>query len=185
MVEAGGTDSSGRPVPREPNLMPPRATGPHRPGHTYRKESRSDRVRANNRPVQVRAVIVALGVCLGVAVGGCGASDRESDAAAVAERFHAALEERDGEAACAELSRETASKLEQQEAVPCEEAVLALELPRGGAVAGREVYVRSASVDLVDGGTTFLDEGPRGWKVSAAGCASTAPNQPYACQLEG
>jgi hypothetical protein len=135
--------------------------------------------------VPARAVILALGVLLSLGAAGCGASDRESDAATVAERFHAALELRDGEAACAELSEETASKLEQQEEKPCEEAVLALELPRGGTTAETGVYVTSAIVDLVEGGTTFLDEGADGWKVSAAGCTPTAPNLPYDCVLEG
>jgi hypothetical protein len=132
-----------------------------------------------------RAVVLALGACLAVAAVGCGASDRESDAAAVAERFHAALEQGDGAAACAELSEETQSKLEQQEGTPCEEAVLSLELPRGATAADTAVYLRSASVQLAEGGTTFLDEGAQGWKVSAAGCTPTAPDQPFDCELEG
>ena len=131
-----------------------------------------------------RALILALGACLAVAFGGCGASDREADAAVVAERFHAALEQGDGDAACAELNEVTASKLEQQEEMPCEEAVLELELPRGGTAAVTEVYVTSASVALAEGETTFLDEGPEGWKVSVAGCTPTAPNRPYDCVLE-
>ena len=103
----------------------------------------------------------------------------------MAERFHAALEERDGDAACAELSQHTAGELEQEEEMPCEEAVLELELPRGGSATRVGVYVTSASVDLVEGSTTFLNEGPDGWKVSAAGCRRTAPNLPYDCVLEG
>jgi hypothetical protein len=134
--------------------------------------------------VPARAAILALGACLAAAFGGCGASDRETDAAVVAERFHAALEQGDGEAVCAELNEVTASKLEQQEEMPCEEAVLELELPRGGTAAATEVYVTSASVALAEGGTTFLDEGPEGWKVSVAGCTPTAPNLPYDCVLE-
>jgi hypothetical protein len=135
--------------------------------------------------VPARAAILALGALLALAAVGCGASDRASDAGAVAERFHAALEQRDGASACAELSEETASKLEQQEATPCEEAVLELELPRGGTAAESSVYVTSASVALAEGGTTFLDEGADGWKVSAAGCTPTAPDLPYDCVLEG
>ena len=131
-----------------------------------------------------RAAILALGACLAVAFGGCGASDREADAAVVAERFHAALEQGDGEAVCAELNEVTASKLEQQEEMPCEEAVLELELPLGGSAAVTEVYVTSASVALAEGGTTFLDEGPEGWRVSVAGCTPTAPDLPYDCVLE-
>jgi hypothetical protein len=135
--------------------------------------------------VPARAAILALGACLAVAFGGCGASGREADAAVVAERFHAALEQGDGEAACAELNQVTVSKLEQQEETPCEQAVLELDLPRGVAAAEADVYVTSASVALAEGGkTTFLDEGPEGWKVSVAGCTPTAPNLPYDCVLE-
>lgn len=133
----------------------------------------------------VRAAIIALGACVALGCVGCVASDRASDAAAVAERFHAALERGDGAAACAELSEETASELEQREEMPCEEAVLELELPRGGTAAETGVYVTSAFVDLVEGGTTFLDEGADGWKVSAAGCTPRAANLPYDCLLEG
>ena len=132
----------------------------------------------------VRAITLALGACLVLAAPGCGASDRTSDAAAVAERFHSAIGREDGGAACAELSEETASALEQQEDAPCEEAVLGLELPGEGTAAKTDVYVTTASVVLAEGGATFLDEGSQGWKVSAAGCTPTAPNLPYDCELE-
>jgi hypothetical protein len=128
-------------------------------------------------------LIVAVSAC--AAAAGCGASDRESDAAAVAERFHAAIEQRAGGAACEELSEDARGRLEQQERKPCEEAILGLELPRGGTAARTVVYVTTASVSLAEGGTTFLDEFDQGWKVSAAGCVPTAPDQPYECELEG
>lgn len=123
--------------------------------------------------------------CLVAGVAGCGTAGRADDAAAVAERFHAALEQDDGQAACDELSEETASKLERQEKKPCEQAILQLDLPKGGSVAARRVEMRSASATLAEGGADFLDEGPEGWKVSAAGCEPTAPDQPYDCELEG
>jgi hypothetical protein len=126
-------------------------------------------------------------VCLlaPVATVGCGTGNRANDAAAVTARFHAALEAEDGQAACDELSEETASKLEQQEKKPCERAILELELPKGGTVAVRRVEMRSAYTSLADGSADFLNEGPEGWKISAAGCEPTAPNQPYDCELEG
>ena len=102
----------------------------------------------------------------------------------MAERFHAALEGGNGQAACAALSEETASKLEDQERKPCEEAILSLELPKGGTVADTRVYVTSAFTTLTEGGSDFLDEGPNGWRVSAAGCEPTTPSQPYDCELE-
>jgi hypothetical protein len=124
------------------------------------------------------ACLLALVVC------GCGTGDREQDAAAVSARFHAAVEAGDGEAACAQLNPETASKLEKQEQKPCEEAILSLELPKGHTVADASVHITSAFTTLAEGGSDFLDDGPHGWMVSAAGCEPTAPSQPYDCELE-
>ena len=132
----------------------------------------------------MRTRVASLACLLALALAGCGTADREDDAAAVVTRFHAALQNRDGQAACAALNAETASKLESQEQKPCPRAVLSLELPKGGTVADTRVYVTSAFAQLAEGGTDFLDEGPDGWKVSAAGCKPSAPSQPYDCQLE-
>jgi hypothetical protein len=63
--------------------------------------------------------------------------------------------------------------------------VLEIDLPRGVPVTGANVYMVSASVDLRGGAVTFLNEGPVGWKVSAAGCFPTEPGHPYDCELEG
>jgi hypothetical protein len=130
---------------------------------------------------------VAVFACLllASALAACGTADRESDVAAVTQRFHAALEAGDGRAACAELSEETVSKLEQQEKKPCSEAVLALRLPKGGTVGATGVYVQSAYADLTQGGTDFLSRGPEGWTISAAGCRPKGADQPYECELEG
>ena len=129
---------------------------------------------------------VALFACLlSLALAACGTEEREDDAAAVAERFHAALAAGDGAAACEDLTEETASRLERQEKRPCEEAILGLELPEGGTVAYRRVELRSAMTRLAEGGTDFLDEGSDGWKISAAGCEPKPPEQPYECELEG
>jgi hypothetical protein len=128
------------------------------------------------------AVVACL---LALPLAACGSGGRERDAAAVSERFHAALEAGDGQAACDELSEETASKLEQQEQKACYEAILKLELPKGGRVRATRVYVQSAYTSLAGGEADFLSDGPAGWKISAAGCRPTAPDQPYECELEG
>jgi hypothetical protein len=129
---------------------------------------------------------VALLACLlALAVAGCATGEREDDAAAVSERFHAALDDGDGAAACNLLAEETASALEQQEGDPCEEAILSLELPTGGTVAYRRVEMTSAETRLAEGSSDFLDEGPDGWRIAAAGCVPTTPEQPYECELEG
>lgn len=127
----------------------------------------------------------AIACLVAVVLAACGTADRERDAAAVTERFHAALEANDGQAACEELSEETASTLEQQEDKPCDEAILGLGIPKGGTVTAREVVERSAYTELSAGGADFLDEGPAGWEISAAGCRPTAPDRPYECVLEG
>ena len=128
--------------------------------------------------------VASLACLLALALVGCGTADREDDAGAVAARFHAALEQGDGQAACDQLNEETASKLEKQEQKPCEEAILSLELPKGHTVADASVHITSAFTTLAEGGADFLDEGPNGWRVSAAGCEPTAPSQPYDCELE-
>ena len=128
--------------------------------------------------------VASLACLLTLALVGCATADREDDAGAVAARFHAALEQGDGQAACDQLNEETASKLEKQEKKPCAEAILSLELPKGGTVADTRVYVTSAFTTLAEGGSDFLDEGPNGWRVSAAGCQPTAPSHPYDCELE-
>ena len=143
-------------------------------------------MRTPGHEVAVVGTRVALLACLvALLLAGCGTEDRERDAAAAAERFHSALETGDGRAACHELIENTASKLEQQEKKPCEEAILSLDIPKGGSVADTRVYLESAIATVAEGGTDFLDEGPDGWKVSAAGCEPTTPEQPYDCELEG
>jgi hypothetical protein len=137
------------------------------------------------RQVAVGPKAAVFACLLALALAGCGAGDRGQDVAAVAQRFHAALEAGDGQAACDQLSEETASKLEQQEKKPCDQAILGLALPKGGTVAATGVYVQSAYALRGEGGTDFLSEGPDGWTISAAGCRPTAPKQPYECELEG
>jgi hypothetical protein len=133
----------------------------------------------------VRPIVVVFACLLALVTTGCAAGERADDVAAVTARFHAALEAGDGPAACAELSAETVSKLERDEEKPCEEAILGLDLPKGGTIAVRRVEMRSAYTRLAEGGADFLNEGPDGWKISAAGCEPTVSGRPYECELEG
>ena len=121
-----------------------------------------------------------------VALAGCGTSARDTDAAGVSDRFHAALDDGDGAAACRELTSETRKKLERDEGKACGEAILGLDLPAGATAARAKVYVTTAFVELEGpASAVFLDEGPDGWKISAAGCSPGAPDQPFDCELEG
>jgi hypothetical protein len=125
-------------------------------------------------------------VLVGAALTGCATTTRDSDAAGVSDRFHSALEDGNGAAACRELSSETRKKLERDEGQACDEAILGLDLPAGARAARAKVYVRTALVELKGPSSAeFLDEGPDGWKISAAGCSSGAPDQPFDCELEG
>ena len=131
-------------------------------------------------PAAVAVILLAL-ACSQPAVE---LSGRERDARAVVGRSRRRSAERDGTAACAELSAETSSELEQDEGKPCRRAILGLGLPggtrserRGDRDLGRRV--------AAEGGTLFLDQGPDGWEISAAGCRPSAPDQPFECELEG
>jgi hypothetical protein len=127
------------------------------------------------------ALVVA--VCALLAQGGC--SSRGTDEVrAEAVRFQTALGRSDARAACDQLVPDTRKKLEQDEGRPCERAILELELPRGGSPGATSVEVTSAAVALTSGATTFLDDGPRGWRVSAAGCTPAGRDMPYECELE-
>ena len=121
-----------------------------------------------------------------VALAGCGTSARDTDAAGASDRFHAALDDGDGAAACRELTSETRKKLERDEGKACGEAIRGLDLPAGATAARAKVYVTTAFVELEEpASAVFLDEGPDGWKISAAGCTPGAPDQPFDCELEG
>jgi len=125
---------------------------------------------------------VSVLAALVVALSGCGTASSEHDARGSVQRFFAALSRHDGNAACHELSEETASKVAGDEKKPCGEAVLSLGLATAS-IRKVSVYVDSAQAKLQGGGAVFLDETPKGWKVSAAGC-KPQPGKPYDCELE-
>ena len=118
-----------------------------------------------------------------LAIPGCGTDASARDARESVERFYAAVESRDGAAACEELSEDASSALETSEGKPCEDAVLSLELTPA-AVATDSVWVTSAQVSLQSGDTAFLDQIGGDWKIGAVGC-HPLPGQPYECELDG
>jgi hypothetical protein len=130
-----------------------------------------------------RLTRVALPLCLLAA--GCGTAAKEDDVIAVSDRFHAAIAARDGTAACTELSANAVETLERQAKRPCREAVLELDLPAGARASAAEVYVTSGYAELTGSNVAFLEEGPAGWKVAAAGCTPSSLDRPYDCELGG
>jgi hypothetical protein len=129
----------------------------------------------------MRAWIAALAV-LALVLPGCGTASSEHDARGSVQRFFAALSRHDGNAACHELSEEAASSVASDEKKPCGEAVLSLGIGTAP-IKDVAVYMDSAQVKLQGGGAVFLDETPKGWKVSAAGCKPQS-GKPYDCDLQ-
>jgi hypothetical protein len=117
-----------------------------------------------------------------LALSGCGTASSEHDARGSVQRFFAALSRHDGEAACKELSPETASKVASSEKKPCGKAVLSLGIGTAP-VKKVEVYLDSAKAALQGGGAVFLDQTPDGWRISAAGCKPQS-GKPYDCEVE-
>ncbi len=132
----------------------------------------------------MRSCVAAIcAVVVAAAAGGCGGGDDQA-ASRVAERFYAAVQAKDGQAACAQLEESTLEALEHEEESPCAEAVLSLKLS-GSRADSATVWLTSAQVRLRAGDTVFLDETEAGWRVAAAGCQPQAgEEQPYQCEVE-
>jgi hypothetical protein len=118
------------------------------------------------------------------ALAGCGTGADEHAARWSVSRFESAIAAKDGAAACHELSSKATSSLESSEKKPCEQAILSVSLKPSRVVKDASVWVTSAQVKL-DGDTLFLDDTAKGWKISAAGCKLSNPDEPYDCELEG
>jgi hypothetical protein len=135
----------------------------------------------------VARVLVAVASVLAViALAGCGASGDRSDAEAVVGRFYDAVSRHDGEAACAELGEATVSALESQSGQSCRSVVTRLDVG-SGPIAGAQVFVTSARVELRGGVSAFLDREPDGWRITAVGCrAQDGPptERPMECEAE-
>jgi hypothetical protein len=117
-----------------------------------------------------------------VVLAGCGRADDQRTVRGVAEGFYAAVKDHQGARACAWLSPDARTALEQQESKPCASAVVDLKLS-GRRAADVRVYVTEGAVDLAGGDTVFLEDTKRGWRISAAGCTTHGVRQPADCEL--
>lgn len=125
---------------------------------------------------------VAAVLALVLAVSGCSGA-RGDDVREVSARFHRALADGDGTAACAMLAPRTRSQLEQAAGRPCAEAVTEEAVPTAAGPAEVQVFGTQAEVRS-DRDTLFLARFRDGWKVTAAGC-TPRPHEPYDCVLSG
>lgn len=127
-------------------------------------------------------VLAGLGVVALLMVAGCGSAS-ETSAREAADRFESALGSSEPGQACGLLAPDTADLLESLRPEGCEQALPALDLPRGQvstiAVWGDAAQARAGDDVL------FLRELRDGWHVVAAGCKPTGEDQPYECDLGG
>jgi len=135
----------------------------------------------------VRTAAAGIVLALAALAGGCGVSDDRKEARATVERFYAAVDAKQGEDACSELSEDTVSQVESQSGSSCNEVITRLTT-EGGEIAEAEVYVGSGQVTLVNGETAYLTKEPSGWKLTAIGCRAESgadPTQePLDCNVE-
>jgi ketosteroid isomerase-like protein len=125
------------------------------------------------------AAVATIGVLLCCA--GCGS--RADDAVTgAAEEFYSAVVAGDGDAACALLTPETVSELEDKAETDCASAVLEEDLP-AASVIRVDVYGRNARA-VLDEDTAFLTETRDGWQLMAVGCVQR-PGRPYDCRIAG
>jgi hypothetical protein len=133
----------------------------------------------------ITLVVIATGLIVYSAVGIVRNSDDPAAGEAVT-AFGDALKQHDGAGACAELTEQAQSKLEDERKKPCEQAIVEVssEVEPGDSVSKIDVAETSAFVRTSHGPTFFLDKVGTGWKVSAAGCTKQAGDAPYSCALE-
>ncbi|MEV4512415.1 hypothetical protein AB0K00_26040 [Dactylosporangium sp. NPDC049525] len=133
-----------------------------------------------SRPLAVAAAaMTVMALVAGCADGGA-RRDAVSD---VAVRLLAAVQDRDGAAACTVLAPDTVQTLERSAGASCADAVLDEDLPEPAGVRRVDVFGQWARVVLADD-TVFLAAFPGGWRVVAAGCRSRG-ERPYDCVLQG
>jgi hypothetical protein len=125
--------------------------------------------------------LLAAGIAIAIAIGLIRGAD-DDEAARTVERFATALELRDGQSACSELSADVRGELESQEASECDEAILELGLSLGDVTEVKVAEV-TASVELSEGGSVYLEETSEGWRITAVGC-EPRPSEPDDCDVE-
>ena len=132
----------------------------------------------------LRSMVIATLALAALALAGCGRAGDRDAVRGVAEGFYAAVDVDHGERACALLSTDTRTALEDQESEPCAKAVEKLDLT-GGRPGAVRVYSTEASVELVGGDTVFLGHTAHGWRISAAGCRPAPKHgEPAQCEVQ-
>jgi hypothetical protein len=135
--------------------------------------------------VRSRLSIALLSLAV-VPLAGCGVGDDRTAVRETTQRFYAAIDQDQGEAACEELGESTVEQLESQSGEACSDAVMRLQ-HEGGSIDSVEVYATNAKVDLTSGESAFLSPEQGEWKLSAIGCKPENGNphdHPLDCEAE-
>jgi hypothetical protein len=135
---------------------------------------------------RVGAAIAPALLFVGLAVAGCGQDANDATVRGVTGRFLHAVGSGDGTVACAQLSPQTRSQLEQSEGRQCRVAITNLKLD-SSPVTSVQIFVQNAIVQLAGGETEFLEQGAEGWRLSAVGCmpqGGKPSDHPYNCKLQ-
>jgi hypothetical protein len=123
-------------------------------------------------------------LALAAALGGCSSLGPDTaGAAGAAQAFHVATASGDGSAACSRLSARVVAELAQSARTPCEQAVLAADVPSASKVRDVQVWGGRGMV-VLDHDVVFVAEFDGGWRVTAAGC-SPRKDRPYDCSVKG
>jgi hypothetical protein len=125
--------------------------------------------------------IIAAGIVWAIVIGFSRGADDQA-AGDTVQRFVAELEGGDARAACNELSANTREELESEEAAECEQALPELDLSLGD-VTKVDAAETSATVELSEGGSVYLEETSKGWRITAVGC-QPRPAEPDDCEVQ-
>ena len=128
---------------------------------------------------------IAVLAVLAPALSGCSGVDQGA-ATEAAQQFYAAVQQRDGDAACTLLMASTRSELEQSAGKPCPAAILDEDIPTPNGPGATVVFGTMAQVRY-PGETAFLTRSGQGWRVLAVSCGDRpeGPERPYDCQVKG
>jgi hypothetical protein len=129
---------------------------------------------------RLRGTIALLPV-LAAMLTGCGGGQDQAVTVA-ADHFVSAVGAGNGAAACALLSPDARSELDQSQGKPCEKAIVEEDV-KAGSVERVSVFETAAQVKFSDE-VVFLSRFDSGWLVTAAACTAV-PGQPYDCDIQG
>jgi hypothetical protein len=111
-------------------------------------------------------------------------SSQSGDVSITAQKFYSAVADLDGPTACALLSPDARTELEQSAGKACAEGVLEEALPESTRHERARVYGTMAIVRAGDD-TMFLSRFPTGWLITAVGCQLTERAERYDCTVAG